>query len=140
MRQETDTFKLRMKGNDDDIQEEFSKLDDDKLLVLEEEGVKRVWDNVSAQFPVRNSWIESLSQALYAIENDRQAVMRDTLAQVRHQAPTTSIAAQTPFQKQSSTGPLTPLPDRAPRFVRLSLLTSSPLSTRGLQPAIPLAK
>jgi hypothetical protein len=80
--QETAAFKQRMATNDADIQEEFAKLNDDKLLHLEEVAVKRVWDEVSAQFPVRTSWIESLSQMLYAIENDRQHVMRDTLAQV----------------------------------------------------------
>lgn len=45
-------------------------------------AAQRVWEEVSAHFPLRHAWIQELSTALAAVERDRQVVMRDTLAQL----------------------------------------------------------
>ncbi|KAK3262925.1 hypothetical protein CYMTET_28247, partial [Cymbomonas tetramitiformis] len=75
-------FKQRLMENDSDIEVEFSALADDRLVVLEEHGVQRVWDEVQSQSPIRLAWIDGLADSLAHIETDRQTLMRDSVAEL----------------------------------------------------------
>ena len=72
-------FRGKLATSDGFIAERFATLDKDRVMVLEEDGVKKVLEDVEAEFPKRSGWIAEFNAEIGAKEGDRKRDMDELL-------------------------------------------------------------
>ena len=72
-------FRGKLATSDGFIAERFATLDKDRVMVLEEDGVKKVLEDVEAEFPKRSGWIAEFHAEIGAKEGDRKRDMDELL-------------------------------------------------------------
>ena len=74
-------FDARLVESNAEIETELAATTSEKaLIVLEAEGVMRIWEDVAAQFPRRSEWIAALEAELADAEAERRAGLEAALA------------------------------------------------------------
>eukprot|EP00232_Nephroselmis_pyriformis_P010039 CAMPEP_0182902436 /NCGR_PEP_ID=MMETSP0034_2-20130328/30461_1 /TAXON_ID=156128 /ORGANISM="Nephroselmis pyriformis, Strain CCMP717" /LENGTH=1432 /DNA_ID=CAMNT_0025037103 /DNA_START=83 /DNA_END=4378 /DNA_ORIENTATION=- len=74
-------FKQKLGDSDVYVEGVLSNLADDKIMLLEEDGVKDLWEKTIEQAEPRRKWIEEFASDLEAVENERKETM-DMLGQL----------------------------------------------------------
>ena len=76
-------FSERLAEADGEIEAELAATaSDERLIVLEAEGVMRIWDEVAAQFPRRSEWVHELATELAEVEAERRTSLEAALAEL----------------------------------------------------------